>query len=159
MELAPSFCFSHLEDDLHSAPSNAPFVESPATSDVFQQLDVYASSSGGDDGDGNGSGSSAPLVVVGAHGSGKSAALKHWTAKRRARAPHARRRLDYAECVFWHAIGSSRLSTRVTHLLRRLVNELIGHFDLQGAMDLADDRLPWILPVRSQRKRFADRSQ
>ena len=47
--------------------------------------------------------------------------------------------------MFWHTIGCSRLSTQITHLLRRLVNELVVHFELKETMDIADEKLPWIL--------------
>mmetsp|Transcript_18807 Transcript_18807/g.45178 ORF Transcript_18807/g.45178 Transcript_18807/m.45178 type:complete len:447 (-) Transcript_18807:56-1396(-) len=136
-EQEQSFCFSHLEDDLHSF-TNSLFVGDVAFEKMSQELDVYCETTAE-------SGSVKPLVVTGGLGVGKSAGLANWTARRKANAPSTKR-LDYAECVFYHAIGCSRLSTQVTHLLRRVVNELIVHFELKETMDLADEKLPWILP-------------
>jgi len=125
---------------LHSLLSSSIFVEDIAFVNLFQQLDIHAEQILN-----NREGNNKPLVVTAESGVGKSAALATWAARRKANVPPARR-LDYTEYVFWHAIGCSRLSTQVTHLLRRLVNELIVHFELKGAMDLADEKLPWILP-------------
>ena len=138
-ERDPSFCFSHLEDNLHSTFSSSLFVEDKTFINLFQQLDVYSEQTAATRG-----GIDKPLVVVGESGVGKSAALAKWTARRKANVPPTRR-LDYTEYVFWHTIGCSRLSTQITHLLRRLVNELVVHFELKETMDLADEKLPWIL--------------
>lgn len=132
-------CFSHLEDDLHSAFTKAPFVEGAHFTSLFQELDLYCESAPSTEND-------KPLVVVGDSGVGKSAALANWAARRVGNAPPTRNRLDFSEYVFYHAIGCSRLSTQVIHLLRRLVNSIIFHFQLNDTTNLADEKLPWILP-------------
>ena len=139
-EQIPSFCLSHLEDDLHSSLDSL-FIENAGTNDLFQQLDVYCETTTTT----ANLNESKPIIIVGEAGCGKSIALANWTARRKANAVPSRR-LDYSELTFWHTIGCSRLSTSVTHLLRRLVNELIAHFNLKDDMDLADEKLSWVLP-------------
>ena len=117
------FCFSHLEDDLHSAFMKAPFVEGAHFTSLFQELDLYCETAPSTE-------IEKPLVVVGDSGVGKSAALANWAARRVGNALPTRNRLDFSEYVFYHAIGCSRLSTQVIHLLRRLVNSIIFHFQL-----------------------------
>jgi hypothetical protein len=133
------FCFSHLEDDLHSAFTKAPFVEDAHFTSLFQELDLYCETAPTAEND-------KPLVIVGESGVEKSAALANWAARRVANALPTRNRLDFAEYVFYHAIGCSRLNTQVILLLRRLVNSIIFHFKLKDTVNLADEKLPWVLP-------------
>ncbi|KAL3789640.1 hypothetical protein ACHAW5_002357 [Stephanodiscus triporus] len=133
------FCFSHLEDDLHSTFTKESFIEGSQFTSLFQELDLYCETAAATEEDN-------PLVVVGDSGVGKSAALATWAARRVCNSPPTRNRLDDVEFVFYHHIGCSRLSTQVLHLLRRLVNSIIVHFQLKDAMNLADEKLPWILP-------------
>lgn len=137
-----SFCFSHLEDELHSTFAKSRHCDTSVyveNEELFQTLDAHCEQSI------SGDGCASPIVIAGEPGSGKSAFLSNWTDRRRSSAPPTRS-LEYDEFVFWHAIGCSRLSTQVSHLLRRLVNSLTKHFELKEVMDLADDKLPWVLP-------------
>lgn len=135
------FCFSLLEDDLHSTFTKVPFVEGMQFTNLFQELDLYCESDAATGREGG-----KPLVVVGDTGVGKSAAIANWAARRVGNAPSTRNRLDFAEFVFYHAMGCSRLSTQVVQLLRRLVNSIISHFQIKDVMNLSDEKLPWILP-------------
>ena len=138
-----SFCFSHIEDDLHDSfvalridgPSGV-YVEDP-TSKTPLHLNAYCNVSNKE--------ATLPLIVAGAEGIGKSAIIANWTRQRKANAMLSRG-LGYQEFVFYHAIGCSRLSTSILHLLRRLITSLINHFDLKEAIDLVDEKLPWVLP-------------
>lgn len=138
-----SFCFSHMEDKLHSTFANSRidnetnvYIEE---SFLFQQLDAYCEQNASSEN------FVSPLVVAGESGVGKSAFLANWIARRKSNAPPTQS-LDYDEYVFWHTIGCSRLSTKVSHLLRRLVNSITKHFELKEIIDLTDDKLPWVLP-------------
>ncbi|KAL9191603.1 hypothetical protein ACHAXT_001309 [Thalassiosira profunda] len=133
------FCLSLLEDQFHGN-AHLTFVDEASASALFQQLDAFCEANIN-----GGHGSAKPLVVSSDAGVGKSSALATWAAQRQAAASPARR-LDFPEFVFFHTVGCSRLSTQVTNLLRRLVNGLIEHFQLKEAYDLADAKLPWVLP-------------
>ena len=132
-----SFCFSHIEDEIHRNRLDGASVYIEGNSSISNRLNAYCDNVSGD--------SSLPLLVVGPKGAGKSAALAKWT-----RARHAnilpKRGLDYEDFVFYHAIGCSRLSTDLSHLLRRLVTRIISHFELKDGFDLSDEKLPWIFP-------------
>lgn len=95
------FCFSHLEDDLHSTFTKEPFIEGSQFTSLFQELDLYCETAAATEED-------KPLVVVGESGVGKSAALANWAARRVCNSPPTRNRLDDAEFVFYHHIGCSR---------------------------------------------------
>ena len=90
----------------------------------------------------------APLLILGETGVGKSALLANWTSRRR----RSRRRnllqgsASSTEFVFWHAVGSTRQSTKVETMLRRLMTELRGRFDLAREVPVRDDRLSWDFP-------------
>jgi len=126
---ADQFCFSHLENELHRN-----FAESLTNSfvqidDLLQRLDAYCANQD----------INTPIAILGDVGSGKSALLASWVRNR-----HNVSHDD--EQLFYHAIGCSRLSCQVSHLLRRLANWLLQKFDLKDAIDLSsDDKLPWIL--------------
>lgn len=132
-----SFCFSNLEEELHSSFASVPqHVDVTAQNEVLQELDMYCETTTDDN--------IKPLVIVSAAGMGKSTVLASWLTKKDDAIQS--RRLDYEEFSFYHSIGCSRLSTQVTHLLRRLVSGLIVHFDIKEQMNLADDKLSWALP-------------
>ena len=133
------FCFSHLEDDLHSAFMKTPFVEGAHFTSLFQKLDLYCETAPSTEND-------KPLVVVATAVACRGRISSNWAARRVGNAPPTRNRLDFSEYVFYHAIGCSRLSTQVIHLLRRLANSIILHFQLNDTMNLADKKLTWILP-------------
>ena len=81
-----------------------------------------------------------PIVILGPVGCGKSALLANWVRLR-----HNATNDD--SNIFYHAIGCSRLSSSVSHLLRRLENWLMNQFHLNDDIDLSsDDQLPWLLP-------------
>jgi len=131
------FCFSNLEEELHSSFARVPqHIDVTAQNDVIQELDMYCETTTND--------TSQPLVVVSNSGMGKSTLLASWLSKKDDAMQS--RRLDYEEFTFSHSIGCSRLSTQVTNLLRRLVTGLIAHFDIKEQMNLADDKLSWVLP-------------
>jgi len=132
-----SFCFSNLEEELHSSFASVPqHVDVTAQNSILQELDMYCETTIDDN--------AKPLVIVRATGTGKSTLLSSWLS-RKDNAIQSRR-LDYEEFTFYHSIGCSRLSTQVTHLLRRLVLRLIAHFEIKEQMNLADDKLSWVLP-------------
>lgn len=140
------FCFSHIENELHHNFANSRldgassiYIEN-AASNVSLQLNAYC------DGAANAASSSLPLVLEGPSGVGKSAALANWTRQRKSKVLPARGLGIREEFIFWHAVGCSRLSTAIFHLLRRLVTSLIRHFELKEPIDLADEKLPWVLP-------------
>jgi len=123
------FCFTQLENELHRNFAESVCSNFFIQNDLLQHLDAFCARS-----------SDTPIVILGEAGSGKSALLANWV----------RSRHDVAhddEHIFYHAIGCSRLSSHVSHLLRRLENWLLKQFDLKDDMDLSsDDQLPWILP-------------
>lgn len=135
-----SFCFSHIEDALHinfaNSRSDGVYVED--ASNVPLHLNAYCDSTTKET-------FTLPLVVSGADGVGKSAALANWSRQRKAKILPPRG-LGYSDFIFTHSIGCSRLSTTILHLLRRLISSLINHFELKEAFDLADEKLPWVLP-------------
>jgi len=130
-----SFCFSNLEEELHN--SSVPrHIDATAQNNMIQELDMYCETTTNDN--------TKPLVVVSDSGLGKSTLLSSWLSRKDDAVQS--RRLDYDEFTFFHSIGCSRLSTQVTSLLRRLVQGLIAHFDIKEQMNLADDKLSWVLP-------------
>eukprot|EP00985_Skeletonema_marinoi_P003998 scaffold1744_cov77-Skeletonema_marinoi.AAC.1 len=134
MSTNPEFCFAHLENELHqnfadSLTSSSIFVKND---DLLQRLDAYCAQNNQD--------ANTPSVILGEIGSGKSSLLANWVRSR-----HNVAHDD--EQIFYHAIGCSRLSCQISHLLRRLENWLLHQFDLKDDIDLSqDDQLPWILP-------------
>lgn len=138
-----SFCFSHIEDDLHDNfvtsrldGTSSVYVEDPSSKTPLH-LNAYCNVSSRE--------AQLPIILAGPEGIGKSAAIANWTRQRKDNVISSRG-LGYQEFVFYHAIGCSRLSTSVLHLLRRLITSLINHFELKEAIDLADEKLPWVLP-------------
>ena len=103
-----SFCFSNLEEELHSSfASLSQHVDTmTAQNDVMQEIDMYCETTTDDN--------IKPLVVVGESGLGKSTVLASWLSRKDDAIQS--RRLDYEEYTFYHSIGCSRLSTQVTHL-------------------------------------------
>ena len=130
-----SFCFSHIENQIHRNRLDGASVYIEGNSSISQHLNAYCDGVSGD----------LPLLVAGPKGVGKSAALANWTRTRQANIL-PRRGLDYQDFIFYHAIGCSRLSTDLSHLLRRLVTSLISHFELKDRFDLSDEKLPWVFP-------------
>jgi hypothetical protein len=85
-----------------------------------------------------------PLVVAGERGSGKSALLANWYARRQRNAPTRMRQGD--EFVFWHTLGCSRQSVEIEGMIRRLIRDLKKHFDLARDEPASSNRLSWELP-------------
>jgi Tfp pilus assembly ATPase PilU len=73
----------------------------------------------------------APLVIVGASGSGKSALLANWLADCRAKRSKSRPAAgEQGLFVFYHAVACSRHGVYVDQLLWRLLGDLKRAFDL-----------------------------
>ena len=126
-------CFSTLENELHkNFADTLTRDKSLLESDEVLQLDAYCA---------NDNDRKSPLAVVGDVGCGKSALLANWARLRQSVAQNDEER------VFYHAIGCSRLSSQLEHLLRRLERWLLTQFDLKDDIDLSDDDLlRWMLP-------------
>ena len=102
-----SFCFSNLEEELHSSFASVPqHVDVTPQNDILQELDMYCETTTDE--------KVKPLVIISNTGLGKSTLLASWLSKKDDAIQS--RRLDYEEFAFYHSIGCSRLSTQVTHL-------------------------------------------
>jgi len=75
----------------------------------------------------------APLVVLGEAGSGKSALLSNWALRYRAMHPD--------ELILVHFIGATPQSTDWSAMLRRIIGELSGRFDIQQEIPDEPDAL------------------
>ena len=64
-----------------------------------------------------------PLVVTGASGTGKSALIANWLQEFHKKNPNT--------FVFYHFVGSTPESTNYENILRRLVNEIKQHFNIE----------------------------
>ena len=122
-------CFSQLDDSLnYCAPKD--FVVDGRMRQICRELDTFCEHQNGGD---------VPLVIAGESGVGKSALLAYWTSKRREQD-------DEDEFLLASFVGCSRYSQTVENILRRLVDGLVGHFNLRDMQDIADDKLSWALP-------------
>lgn len=84
-----------------------------------------------------------PLVISGIRGIGKSTLLANWVVKRKQLATLNRELQD--EYIFFHAAGSSKQSTNIYGLLRRIIVDLKNKFEIKRNIPLEQDRLPWEL--------------
>lgn len=131
-------CIGHLENNLHEVFASArvpgeDYVYSSST-ELYNSLDDYCDEQVLLE-------SRPPFLVLGEHGSGKSALLANWC-NRRAKSKSRNRN----EFIFWHAIGCTRHSTRVSNMLRRLMTELKKQFELTREVSAANDNLSWEFP-------------
>ena len=162
--LNPSYCIGHLEHELHqtfalSHLKNHGF-EQYKQETLCEQLDSYYDEIN----DGHYSIQvnfnenqiqGKPLIVSGPEGSGKSSLLANWINLHKAKAcdritRKASCRLDRDEFIFYHVVGCSRNSSYVHKMLRRLMNGLRDHFDIQNSShnidQIPDKNLPWFFP-------------
>ena len=131
-------CISNLENHVHGvfASVRVPgddFVYCPS-SELFSKLDDYCDEL-------TLSEVRPPLLIKGDSGTGKSALLANWLHRRE---HNYTSRTD--EFIFWHAVGCSRPSLNVNHLLRRLISGLKVRFELARQIPRAQERLSWELP-------------
>lgn len=131
-------CIGHLESSLHHvfASVRVPgeeYVYCPP-SDLYGNIDEYCDEQ-------HISEPRPPLLILGEIGSGKSALVANWFHRRSK--SQARSRNEY---VFFHAIGCTRHSTKVTYLMRRLMTFLKKKFELTRDVTSTNDRLSWDLP-------------
>lgn len=130
-------CISNLENHVHGVfssvrASGEDFVYCPS-SELFNKLDDYCDELSLSE-------VRPPLLIKGKEGTGKSALLANWLQRRE----HNRSLGD--EFLFWHAVGCSRPSLNVNHLLRRLILGLKVRFELARNIPRAQERLSWELP-------------
>ena len=110
---------SHSEPDEHEAFAESrvsQYVFCPTKDTFFNTLDQHA-----DTGDKD---IKLPLVIVGNDGSGKSALLANWVAKRR-------EHLHRDEFLFQHFVGCTNPSLHLAHTLARLETKLKEFFQLR----------------------------
>eukprot|EP00592_Proboscia_alata_P013902 CAMPEP_0194392056 /NCGR_PEP_ID=MMETSP0174-20130528/119457_1 /TAXON_ID=216777 /ORGANISM="Proboscia alata, Strain PI-D3" /LENGTH=264 /DNA_ID=CAMNT_0039187035 /DNA_START=18 /DNA_END=809 /DNA_ORIENTATION=+ len=147
------FCITSIEGDLHATFARARIADGGADcifahqEHVFSELTSFCESSIKESKDGSiPSSFSIPLVLSGPSGIGKSAVLANWIVRFEAESKRAQSIMEAGPFIFWHCCGSSRNSTYVSHLFRRLMKELKKHFELNIQIDERDDRLPWDFP-------------
>eukprot|EP01032_Pedospumella_encystans_P011606 gene11606-13487_t len=104
------------EHEAFAASRVSQYVFVPTKEEVFTVLDQHADTLDGD--------VKPPLVLVGNEGSGKSALLANWVAKRR---EHKHR----DEFLFQHFVGCSSQSFQLAHTLFRLETALKDFFQLR----------------------------
>lgn len=131
-------CIGHLENNLHEVFASArvpgeDYVYNSST-ELYNTLDDYCDEQVLLE-------SRPPFLVLGEHGSGKSALLANWC-NRRAKSKAKNRN----EFIFWHAIGCTRHSTRVSNMLRRLMTELKKQFELTREVSASNENLSWDFP-------------
>ena len=131
-------CIGHLEINLHQVVAS---VRTPgedyvycSANELYNTLDEYCDES-------NMIESRPPVLILGENGAGKSALLSNWC-NRRAKSQSRNRN----EFVFWHAIGCTRHSTKVSNLMRRLMTELKKKYELTRDVTTTNERLSWDLP-------------
>jgi hypothetical protein len=132
-------CISNLENHVHGVfasvrVSGEDFVYCPSA-ELFTKLDDYCDEM-------TLSEVRPPLLIKGEEGTGKSALLSNWLHRRE----HSSNRSRVDEFIFWHAVGCSRPSLNVNHLLRRLISGLKVRFELARHIPRAQERLSWELP-------------
>ena len=162
--LNPSYCIGHLEHELHQTFAllhiqNDGF-EQYEQEVLYERLDSYY-----DEINDNHNSKRVncnenhiqgkPLIVSGPEGYGKSSLLANWINLHKAKAcdritRKASCRLDRDEFIFYHVVGCSRNSSYVHKMLRRLMNGLRDHFDIQNSGhnidQIPDKNLPWHFP-------------
>eukprot|EP00607_Mallomonas_marina_P010222 CAMPEP_0182421964 /NCGR_PEP_ID=MMETSP1167-20130531/7553_1 /TAXON_ID=2988 /ORGANISM="Mallomonas Sp, Strain CCMP3275" /LENGTH=1186 /DNA_ID=CAMNT_0024599637 /DNA_START=36 /DNA_END=3596 /DNA_ORIENTATION=+ len=128
MESTPIFEDEH---EAFAASRSSQYVYIPPRDHYFPYLDQHANTLEGD--------VTLPLVILGGEGSGKSALLANWVAKRR-KTKHR------DEFLFQHFVGCSAKSCQLSHTLFRLETALKEFFQLRE-MEVPDseDRLRWSL--------------
>jgi len=123
----------HFEDEheAFAASRSSQYVYIPPRDHYFPYLDQHANTLEGD--------VTLPLVLLGSEGSGKSALLANWVAKRR-KTKHR------DEFLFQHFVGCSAQSCQLSHTLFRLECALKEFFQLRE-MEVPDseERLRWSL--------------
>ena len=119
------------EHEAFAASRSSQFVYIPTRDYFFSTLDQHADTMEGD--------VKPPLVVLGGEGSGKSAFLANWVAKRRI----VKHRDEF---LFQHFVGCSTKNFELAHTLFRLETELKDFFQLRE-MEVPDteERLRWSL--------------
>eukprot|EP01041_Mallomonas_annulata_P007718 gene7718-15792_t len=119
------------EHEAFAASRSSQYVYVPARDHYFPVLDQHADTLEGD--------VRLPLVILGGEGSGKSALLSNWVAKRR-----INKHRD--EFLFQHFVGCSSQSCQLSHTLFRLETALKDFFQLRE-MEVPDseERLRWSL--------------
>mmetsp|Transcript_21801 Transcript_21801/g.31736 ORF Transcript_21801/g.31736 Transcript_21801/m.31736 type:complete len:1197 (+) Transcript_21801:89-3679(+) len=119
------------EHEAFAASRSSQFVYTPTRDYFFSTLDQHADTLEGD--------VKPPLVVLGPEGSGKSAFLANWVAKRRI----IKHRDEF---LFQHFVGCSANNCQLAHTLFRLETALKDFFQLRE-MDVPDseERLRWSL--------------
>jgi hypothetical protein len=131
-------CISNLENHVHGVfasvrVSGEDFVYCPSA-ELFSKLDDYCDELTLAE-------VRPPLLIKGESGTGKSALLANWLHRRE---HNYTSRSD--EFIFWHAVGCSRPSLNVNHLLKRLISGLKVRFELSRHIPRAQERLSWELP-------------
>lgn len=104
------------EHEAFAASRVSQYIYEPSKPDFFEPLDQHADSLETD--------VRAPLVLLGNEGSGKSACLANWVAKRR-ESKHK------DEFLFQHFVGCSSPSLQLSHTLYRLESALKDFFQLR----------------------------
>jgi hypothetical protein len=104
------------EHEAFAASRVSQYVYVPTRDHLFQTLDLHADTLEGD--------VKLPLVLLGYEGSGKSALLANWLAKRR---EHRHR----DEFLFQHFVGCTTPSLQLAHTLFRLETALKDFFQLR----------------------------
>lgn len=104
------------EHEAFSASRVSQYVYVPAKDSYYTQLDQHADTLEGD--------VKPPLVLLGSEGSGKSALLANWVAKRRL----VKHREEF---LFQHFVGCSTPSLQIAHTLFRLETALKEFFQLR----------------------------
>lgn len=119
------------EHEAFAASRSSQFVYIPTRDYFFSTLDQHADTMEGD--------IKPPLVVLGGEGSGKSAFLANWVAKRRI----VKHRDEF---LFQHFVGCSTKNFELAHTLFRLETALKDFFQLRE-MEVPDteERLRWSL--------------
>ena len=130
MSMSPdSFANEH---DAFAASRVSQYVYVPTNPLFFSTIDTFVDANEGD--------VKKPLVVLGEEGSGKSALIANWTAKRK------ENRTRQGDFVFQHVVGCSTPSLQLAHTLFRLETALKHHFQLRE-MKIPDNEedLRWAL--------------
>lgn len=120
------------EHEAFAASRVSQYVFVPTNPLFFSTIDTFVDANEGD--------AKKPLVILGDEGSGKSALIANWTAKRK------EYRTRHGDFVFQHVVGCSTPSLQLAHTLFRLETALKHHFQLRE-MKVPDNEedLRWAL--------------
>lgn len=134
-------CISNLENHVHEEFASLRFSGKDfaylGPKNIFSRIDTYCDDLAIEE-------CRTPLMIVGTSGAGKSALLANWMHRRISKTSRIRSGDEY---IFWHAVGCSRQSLNVNHMLRRLMTGLKIFFDLeQKQLPVSQDKLSWELP-------------